>query len=350
MGGGGPAVPVGSPWAISASLQRTGFLRGVAAVVLCLAIAAPAFPASATPETINLSADAQAHTVDLGEVRRGMQLERRVPLRNSLAFPATIRDVQSSCSCTVAKDIEGATLKPGELLPLPLSIDLANKTGEFRQSVHLTFAPPLGELALTVRGTVVEEYPAELRFEDLRAAETRRERFLLRTWPGQPPVRVLKAEHAMSGVVVSIEEVDAQTVAVEVKVTAGARGDTLEGTISLNTNDSEVPDKVMRVYASVLDSLVPSREKLVFGAVKPGTSETLSMTVTTPYDEAIPVFQLAQKNADQFAVVLKPEPGKCTLTATVRAKDDDTGILRDVIELVSADGYRLEIPAFALVR
>jgi len=322
----------------------------VAAVVLCLAIAAPAFPASATPETINLSADAQAHTVDLGEVRRGMQLERRVPLRNSLAFPATIRDVQSSCSCTVAKDIEGATLKPGELLPLPLSIDLANKTGEFRQSVHLTFAPPLGELALTVRGTVVEEYPAELRFEDLRAAETRRERFLLRTWPGQPPVRVLKAEHAMSGVVVSIEEVDAQTVAVEVKVTAGARGDTLEGTISLNTNDSEVPDKVMRVYASVLDSLVPSREKLVFGAVKPGTSETLSMTVTTPYDEAIPVFQLAQKNADQFAVVLKPEPGKCTLTATVRAKDDDTGILRDVIELVSADGYRLEIPAFALVR
>lgn len=283
-------------------------------------------------------------------MRRGGHMELQIPVQNPLGFPATIHNVHSSCSCTVAKNVAGDTLAPGEALSLPLSLNLANKSGKFHQSVHLGLAPPVGDVTIKLRGVVVEEYPAEIHVENLRAGESTRERFLLRTWPGQPPLRVEKAVSDVPGIDLAIEEVDANTVAVELVITAGARGEQLEGQVSLHTNDSEVPLKALRVHASVLDSLEPSVEKLVFGAVKPGAAQTLTMTVSTPYTTDTPVFRLEQKNDDRFAITLTPSPGKCVLEATVRAKDSDRGILRDTIVLISADGTSLVIPAFALVQ
>jgi hypothetical protein len=96
-------------------------------------------PVTANEETVDTSALAQLtfteKSFDFGEVDAGAVLQHTFSFTNTGAVPLIIRDVRSTCGCTVA-DWPRRPIEPGGRGEIPVTFDTKNKNG--RQSKPIT--------------------------------------------------------------------------------------------------------------------------------------------------------------------------------------------------------------------
>ena len=98
----------------------------------------------------------QPEILDMGSVKEGEEATGRLFIRNNSDSIITIRDVQTSCGCTVAEPKQ-KVLAPGAFTVLEVTIDSTVKQGEVKKSVRVTDSA--GHVAKAILKLNVTENP-----------------------------------------------------------------------------------------------------------------------------------------------------------------------------------------------
>ncbi len=99
--------------------------------------------------------DFKSETIDYGQIKKGSDGVRVFEFTNTGDAPLVIRDVTSSCGCTVPTKPDGPIL-PGESGKIEVKYD-TNKTGPIRKTVTVYSNAEESTKALKIKGTVLDE-------------------------------------------------------------------------------------------------------------------------------------------------------------------------------------------------
>ncbi|MFZ0489557.1 MAG: DUF1573 domain-containing protein [Salegentibacter sp.] len=99
--------------------------------------------------------DFKSETIDYGQIEKGSDGVRVFEFTNTGDAPLVIRDVTSSCGCTVPTKPDGPIL-PGETGKIEVKYD-TNKTGPIRKTVTVYSNAEESTKALKIKGTVLDE-------------------------------------------------------------------------------------------------------------------------------------------------------------------------------------------------
>lgn len=103
------------------------------------------------------SAELVPAVLDCGDVRMAENpLHVSFSVKNKGNKPVRIEEIGSSCGCTVAKPPDKPIL-PGQLAIIPVTVNIAGQTGEFRHSLSVRLAGLPEPLPLEVKGNVLND-------------------------------------------------------------------------------------------------------------------------------------------------------------------------------------------------
>lgn len=248
-----------------------------------------------------------------------------------------LKSVRSSCGCTVADLKPDTPVAKGEKINVPVTIDVAGKSSNFSTSIGLLFDDPAFNIDYALHGTIFDEHPAKIDFGNV-ARDSHEERgFVLKSFPGQPPVRVL-ATHTQPGyglVTNAPDAADERAQRISFIMTDHPPVGYFKIPLAIQTNDTEVPNKILWVTGYVLSDLELTKREIVFGRLgASGSSQELDLW--SPEGMPVRLVRIENTREDVFAheAVLQTErdhqPIRISLTGTI-PPDQKSGIVKGVI-------------------
>jgi len=108
--------------------------------------------------------------LDFGTVARGTRMERTVKLMNSTPRAITVREVKSSCGCTVAK-LNSKTIEPNGSIELSVALSAAGRSNApINKRVSIVFEGDVDSIHIPVEAVIAQDLVGE--HADSRAATT----------------------------------------------------------------------------------------------------------------------------------------------------------------------------------
>lgn len=106
-------------------------------ILLFLLLCFPLTASFSQPQEIKVGAQiSDPYTWDFGKVKEGQLLKHDFILRNNSGKALTIKDVNTSCGCTVSK-VEKKVLKRGESALIEVKFDSKGYSGQTQQFVYV---------------------------------------------------------------------------------------------------------------------------------------------------------------------------------------------------------------------
>ncbi|MBI4557480.1 MAG: DUF1573 domain-containing protein [Candidatus Hydrogenedentes bacterium] len=235
--------------------------------------------------------------------RQGQVVRHTFDVHNPLSEPLKIAEVSTSCGCTVAEVKPDTPIPPGKTLPVPVQLDLTAKGAEVEATVNLKLEGESEAVVLTLKGNIAQDCPTALDFADVKRGPGNAKTFEVRTFPGQPPVSISGAKYDESLMTVAFHTSEADpgiqvaTVTLRDDVPFGAFNTPIE----MQTNDTEVPVKRIRVKGRVLPLLALSKKSIYFGELKPDQPVEESVELTAPYGGPLEIVNVENSKPDVFA-------------------------------------------------
>lgn len=134
--------------------------------ILFFLLFTPVFPLFATPELYIREVN-----FDFGEKKSGKVVQHEFLLENRGDENLKISDIKTSCGCTTS-GTRTMLLKPGEMKPLAVKMDLKGRSGQQRQSLTLRTNDPNNRISvLTISGQAIPDILVEPRTLNLQEQE-----------------------------------------------------------------------------------------------------------------------------------------------------------------------------------
>lgn len=96
----------------------------------------------------------EAETIDYGKINKGAKGERIFVFKNTGTEPLIIKNIQSSCGCTIPKKPE-KPIMPGENGEIKVSYD-TNRVGGFSKSITIFSNATEATKVIRIKGIVTE--------------------------------------------------------------------------------------------------------------------------------------------------------------------------------------------------
>ncbi|MCL4692425.1 MAG: DUF1573 domain-containing protein [Candidatus Hydrogenedentes bacterium] len=241
---------------------------------------------------------------DFGFARQGDAVSHVFHVANPTSIPRLITRVATTCNCTVANLREGSSIPPTGVLDVPVEVDLSGKTGIVSSSVTLFFEGEEEPTRLLIKGQVPYEYPAVVDFgRVLRGSKNCTQSLRMATYPGQPPIDIVKVRRKDPGLAYAYHRVsdDPDVLILELTVTDKMDYGRFDFPVVWVTNDSGAPDKQMQITGFVVPPVEVLPKEINFGFVR--TDNDLSpheIVFSSTYGTAIAYLKIEATRDDCF--------------------------------------------------
>ena len=231
--------------------------------------------------------------IPFGRQRAGAVLDLECLLDNRSARSLAIADVRTTCGCTTMAGWP-RQVEPHSSLTLPVRLQLPpDHHGPFYTRVVVTFAGPKPAPArsFVIEGDVFLPCPPEVNFGTLKRGDPAARTFVVRsTTPGKA-LRILSARCGEERFDVKYAQARENAEDAEVTVTlATPRVEgTVDGDLTLHTDDPAEPVKHVRLKAYVLQPVETDLAQVSFGPVDGPETRSASLRLYSPYDEPFDV-------------------------------------------------------------
>lgn len=297
---------------------RTSWTHAVAPLVACTACLVAAWWACSRTGR----ADECIERYRFPSARQGSIIEHTFHFVNKGDEPVTIARIGTSCACTVADSPEGSVVAPGARVDIPVRMQLPSRSGQVQSLIHVELDGRPEPLLFAIEGYVVEEYPPEVLFGNVKRGEETARVFEVKTFPGQPCVAILGTCHDRQAFEVTHrgKEGDPSVQVVTVKITPAIAYGQFESLLTLTTNDLEVPTKRVVLKGYVWMPLETRPETVHLGVVHPEVAQSAVVEVFSPYGKPVTITELQNSNPDFVALDVRPLQAADRVHVVISAK------------------------------
>jgi len=265
------------------SLARRALLAGCAVLALCFCCR----PASANWAQKMF----KVTTHNFGHVAHGAKTEFSFELQNSYEEDVHIAEVRSSCGCTTAS-ISKQTLKTWEKGAIVTTFNTKSFQGQRNSTITVVFDRPFkAEVQLSVTGYIhndVDIQPGSVVFGDVLQGTAVQQQVSV-TFYGRSNWNISDVRSANDHLEVELSSPNragGKTVyQMTVKLKPDAPAGFINDTLTIVTDDRNVPTVPLTVEGKILPPLTVSPSALFLGVLQPGQSVTKQLVVRakTPF-------------------------------------------------------------------
>jgi len=270
-------------------------------------------------------------SVDLGELHQGDSILHKFTLQNSMAARVRIAEIQTSCTCTVAGEIEGTIdgfIPVGHRVTLPITLDVDSRTGNVNASVvlvyHLEQSSEARRLRLNLRGNVSPEVSVEpkvIDFGSLNDLQSSPAVKRLKIVPFRDDVEVLRASSSDERINVTLEpknnrNLPATVLQVSLDPKQFANGEVLREAILVELSSPRTPQHRVKVIGRFAKSVEAYPSAIVFRTGASEVKRRASVTVRTEKTSIV-----------TNATLSSPDAGRITVLKGTRSKEHKVHVL-----------------------
>jgi hypothetical protein len=277
--------------------------------------------------------------IALGLLEDLRQDEFTVELRNPTLKWIRIKTVQTTCGCTVVSPSDKPTPPFGKAA-IPVTVNLAGKNGPFESKVSIQFDTGL-RAEIAISGNVLPRAPRMLDFGRVLAGKPVERRFIVGTSGGADvdikKVSVNSSQFAVQ-VIPSGDVASKQTVSVQLNAT-DLYG-SFDSELILETDDTEIPRKAVRLVGYVLKPVEVDPAKISFGYVTPTSAVPIEIKLYSPYRRAFEFVSVSSREGFiRCEPLLNSKADAVRYSAILTDRIPDAGLYKDEIEfLVTIEG------------
>lgn len=220
-------------------------------------------------------------TFDFGRVRAGDVIEHTFAIPNPGPSVIEVMKYQSTCGCTVA-GLNDKFIEPGASVDMPVSLNTAGKSGEIEQPVIVELSNGTF-MTFTLQGFVASADLESVEFGTvLRGASVYKEV----TLPPLPDIQMeledVQYDDKKLDVTWNTSGSGAQ---VKIKIAHGVSYGRMAELVTIHTNDSIMPEQIIRVSAMIPFPVALDPEEIALGLVEPGKEATGKVRIFSPYNK-----------------------------------------------------------------
>jgi len=280
----------------------------------------------------------------------GDELTHRFTLRNEFTSPLRIKDVLSSCGCTVAGALPEA-VPPDATVQIPVTVNLDQGAGAFSSSVTVLFEDH-DPVRFRITGDVVAQVPDRIEFPNVRRGERIQKEFFVKALPGRA-ITVKSIEYDSACFDVHFERSSEGDWRVEVSLTENIPYGFFEKRLNVKTDDAKAPEKIVMVNGHVYRRLEAEPWSLYLRSGDKVGKNTLR--IFSAYDEPVVINRIEVEPQGYLSIDLSEiSPGREEIEVPVDFKGKyGTELIRGTIKVHAQVGgldQSVEVDWFALVR
>ena len=275
----------------------------------------PAFVSSKSGEA-PLS-DQTERLYNFGCARNGATINHTFILKNTSKNTWHITGSQSSCGCTVVKNLRSTSVRAGGAIPVPVEMSLLGKQGRVASTVAINVENQQ-PIVFTLEGEVLAELPASVDFGKIKKGVQETRDFELTPLPEQPIPEILALHFDRKYFYCSALTRSRETLPFRVTLQSDIPYGYFNVPITIETNDSDAPTKSLFVKGYIYMPVEVSRRQLVFGDVTRRAREE-EVKIWSPYEEELRAVDGTCEPAESFTWKLKTGEDESVLGIVISA-------------------------------
>ena len=223
---------------------------------------------------------------DFGRAPLGKVVNHVFTVTNPYSHPLHIKDVKSSCTCTVLKDVP-EIIPAGSSCEFPMKVDLTTDSDRFGSNVTIFFAEH-EPITLSVQGNVIRQHPKLVSFGRVMKGAPAEKELVIRSL-NDNPMEVVNLRYDKTWLDIKWErsESNKNNVLVQVKLVEDSRYGHFSDVLHVTTNDEDVPLKSIKLEGYVIRPIEATPKTLKFGLLEPGDEERQSLNIVAPYVDPV---------------------------------------------------------------
>ncbi len=238
--------------------------------------------------------------LDLGDVKQGVEEERRVTVKNAGEGDLCIADVETGCGCVKVELSGPARVKPGEATAVKVRINTANREGKQRKDVTVWTNEPKRrearfQVVVNVRLGVVVEGAASVYFGRHPVGTPGYATVKLKSPKDDPEWTVTAVEGTAAAYsftvapTTSAEDPEMRAIELRIRHPGLAKEDTFTDTLKIRTTHPDRPEITIGASMMAVQKYYTSpKERVSFGFVGSGAVPVQRQVYVWPGEDGTP--------------------------------------------------------------
>jgi hypothetical protein len=240
-----------------------------------------------------------------------------------------IRDIRSTCSCSVIHVDTPLELPPLASIRIPVEVEAAGSQGEFSKSVAYVEMADNPPVPLIVKGNLINGFPRRVDFGDVRRGDRVARGFVVRSLPGSS-INVKDVEY--DGSLFDVEHIkdpdNESCIKFKVRLRDEVGFGPFRKELTIRTDEERKPEKRILLQGYVLGRLETSTKRIFLGTMADDVSAlTGEIDILCPYGDHIS--KLEVKSSDDSILtyrVSETGPARKKVYITVKKKNGVQGV------------------------